>query len=238
MQNFLVMYRLDMKRLLANKVNTFYGIVFPILLTAILSFMFKDSYGNGITSFDYYGITIVIYSMFTSGMTAARTFMEGEAKRANMRIAYSPGGVSVIFLSKIFACFSFSYVCHVIVTGILCLFFGVHMAGVGYVLILYALTEFVAVAFKSADMADQILSIFVNLFAIMGGLVVPLDGFGKVARMISNLSPAKWVLVKTLSIIYDSDLQGFVAIIGVLFVIGLVEVVICKLTFHEEDCLC
>lgn len=246
MHNLLVMYKLDLRRLLVNKVNTFYGIFFPILLTVILSFLFKDSYGNGLSSLDYYGITIVIYSMFTSGMTAARTFMEGDVRKANMRIAYSPGGISTIFLSKIASCFTFSYVCHVTVTAVLCLFFGVHISETGYVLIIYALTEFAAVtfgimcccAFKSADMADQILNIFVNLFAFMGGLVVPLDGYGKAARVISNLSPAKWVLVRTLSIIYDHSMGGYLQlIVGLVIVIGL-ELFICKNTFREEDCLC
>ena len=89
----------------------FYGTAFPILLVVILGFLGKDRYGKEVTSYDYYGITLMIYSIFMSGMTSANAFMEITIRKPNMRIIYAPGNSNVIYISKIVSSFIFCFAC-------------------------------------------------------------------------------------------------------------------------------
>ncbi|WP_115028030.1 ABC transporter permease [Acetobacterium bakii] len=95
-----------------------------------------------------------------------------------------------------------------------------------------------AVFLKTEAMANQILSIVINLFAILGGLLFPIDGYGKIARTISYLSPAKWLVKATFAMIYDNNFRWFYyAVIGLILATAAVFIV-CDKTFRKEDCIC
>lgn len=90
MRNLYLISKEDLKNLIKNPMWLFYATLFPILLVVILGFLGKESYGKEVTSFDYYGITLTIYAIFTSGMTSANAFMEITIRKPNMRIIYAP----------------------------------------------------------------------------------------------------------------------------------------------------
>ncbi len=246
MRNLWLITREDLKNLFINPMWVFYGTLFPILLIVILGLLNKDSYGNEITSFDFYSISIIIYAVLTSGMTSANSFMEERIRKANMRLIYAPGNVRDIYLSKILASFLFSLTCHLFDMVLLFNLYHIHIAAVPELLVLLILGEFFFNAlgimfcciFKTEAMANQILSIFINLFAIFGGLLFPVDGYGKAVRAISYISPAKWIAKASFGMIYDLDYSWFLPVTAGMGICILVVLLICSKTFRKEDCIC
>ncbi|KNZ41737.1 ABC transporter permease [Acetobacterium bakii] len=246
MRNLYLISKEDLKNLVKNPMWLFYGTVFPILLVVILGFLGKESYGGDVTAYDYYGITLIIYAILTSGMTSANAFMEVAIRKPNMRIIYAPGDAKAIYLSKIFSSFVFSSGCHLFDMILLCSIYHIHVSAIPQIMILFGLTELFSVGlgvmfcciFKTEAMANQILSIVINLFAILGGLLFPIDGYGKIARTISYLSPAKWLVKATFAMIYDNNFRWFYyAVIGLILATAAVFIV-CDKTFRKEDCIC
>ncbi len=246
MRNLWLISKEDLKNLFKNPMWIFYGTLFPILLIVILGFLNKDSYGNGVTSYDFYGITLMIYAVTSSGMTSANAFMEERIRKANMRIIYAPGNARDIYMSKIFSTFVFSLICHVFDMILLFTIFHIHIAAIPELLILLVLGELFFNAlgvmfcciFKTEAMANQILSIFINLFAIFGGLMFPMDGYGKAVRTISYISPAKWIAKAAFGMIYDYDFTWFTPVVIGMGISILIVFVICNKTFRKEDCIC
>lgn len=246
MRNLWLVTKEDLLNLLKNPMWIFYGTLFPILLVVILGFLCKDGYGRDITSYDFYGITLMIYAVLTSGMTSANAFMELRIRKPNMRIIYAPGSVRVIYLSKIISSFLFAVICHTFDFVLLQLVFHIHIAALPQIVLLYLLTEFFSNAlgvmfcciFKTEAMSNQILSIFINLFAIFGGLMFPMDGYGKAVRAISYLSPAKWIAKASFDMIYDRDYGWFLPVVIGMAAASLAVLIICAKTFRKEDCIC
>jgi ABC-2 type transport system permease protein len=246
MRNLYLVSKEDFKNLLKNPMWLFYATLFPILLVVILGFLMKDNYGSDVTSYDYYGITLMIYSILMSGMTSANAFMEVTIRKPNMRIIYAPGNPNVIYLSKIVSSFVFCGVCHLFDLLVICMLFQIRIQPIAYILPLLVLLELFSVSlgvmccciFKTEAMANQILSMVINLLAIFGGLMFPMDGYGKVIRTISHLSPAKWMVQTSFSVIYDNDFSRFVPTIIGLILATVAVFGICKITFRKEDCVC
>lgn len=246
MRNLFLICKEDLKNLITNPMWIFYGTLFPILLVVILGFLGKENYGSDVTSYDYYGITMIIYSILTSGMTSANAFMEERIRKANMRIIYAPGNEKSIYLSKIISSFIFSFFCHLFDMIVLCLIYNIHITAILQIVILFGLMEVFSVAlgvmfccvFKTEAMANQILSVVINLLAILGGLLFSLDGYGRVVRNISYLSPAKWLVKTTFCMIYDNDFSLFYPVVLIL-IFGIAAVlIVCDKTFRKEDCIC
>lgn len=246
MRNLFIISKEDFKNLIKNPMWVFYGTVFPILLVVIMGFLGRESYGNDVTSYDYYGITLMIYAILTSGMTSANAFMEERIRKANMRIIYAPRSAKSIYLSKIISSFFFSLLCHLFDMILLCILYSIRISAIPQIMILFILTEFFSVGlgvmlcciFKTEGMANQILSIVINLFAILGGLLFPLDGYGKVARSISYISPAKWLVKAVFSMIYDKDFSYFYPTVLILIILIAIVLIVCDKTFRKEDCIC
>ena len=246
LRNLYLISKEDFKNLFKNPMWLFYNIAFPFLLIVVLGLLSKDSYGGAISAFDYYGITLMIYTAISSGMTSANAFMEVTIRKPNMRIIYAPGNERVIYLAKILSSFLFCLLCHLSVAALTFTIFHIRVDAIPQLLILLSLTELFSVGlgvmfcciFKTEAMANQILSIVINIFAILGGLLFSMDGYGQVVRRLSYLSPAKWLVNTSFSMIYDHNFSWFYpTLLGLLLAI-MVVFIICAKTFRKEDCIC
>lgn len=246
MRNLFLISKEDFINLLKNPMWIFYATLFPILLVVILGFLSKDSYGSQISSYDYYGITLMLYAVLSSGMTSANAFMEERIKKPNMRIIYAPGFNKTIFLSKILASFIFASIFHLLDMVILFLVFHIHISAIPQIIVLFLLMELLSVTlgimlcciFKTETMSNQILSIIINIMSILGGLLFSLDGYGKAIRSISAISPAKWLSNSIFQMIYDHNFTSFAPTVFSLIGVIIVMLTICTITFRKEDCIC
>ena len=246
MRNLFLMVKEDFINLIKNPMWVFYSTAFPVLLIVILGYLTGSAYGDTITSYDYYGITLMIYAILSSGMTSANAFMEERIKKPNMRIVYAPGSVKNIFISKIIATFGFSIILHIIDIIFLHFCFHVIIGNPLYLLILFGVTELFSVTLgimiccivKSESTTNQIQSIVVNILAILGGVLFSLDSYGSTAIKISMISPVKWIVQSSFQMIYDKDMHLFLPTLMFLGISILVMLVICNITFRKEDCIC
>lgn len=236
----------DLVNLLKNPMWIFFATGFPLLMTIILGYLTGDSYGKTVTSYDYYGITGIIYAVLNSGMISANAFMEERIKKPNMRIIYAPGSVRNLYLSKIISSFLFVYGFHVVDLIFLQLVFHVTIGNIGLFLLILAVLELWTVTLgimlccliKTESVTNQIQSIIVNLLAVLGGVIFSLDGFGKAGRIISMCSPVKWIVKAFFEMSFDNDLSLYTPVVAGMLLCILVMVVICDRTFRKEDCIC
>jgi ABC-2 type transport system permease protein len=129
MYSFLTIFTRDFINIVRNPVLFLTNTVFPFLLILVLGYLTNGSYGTEITSFDYYGITILLVSVLNVSITASNSFMERSIKRSNLRILYAPIPSTFVYGSKILATFLFTSLCFLILMAIENLLLGVHLGG-------------------------------------------------------------------------------------------------------------
>ncbi len=246
MYRFRQIFKMDLLNLVTNPMWLFYNIGFPLLLTLILGFLNSGAYGGAINAYDYYGVAMLIFAVFNTATIAANSFMEERIKSPNLRLVHSPIPAFYIHLSKLLATFVFSFTCHLLVAVMLSLTAGVsYSAQIGLMLALLLLSEFFASALgvmlccacKSENLANQILSFVITMFAILGGLFFPLDGYGAAIEKLSYLSPVKWVLTASFQMIYDGNNALFLPAMLVLAALSALSVFLCVRLFRTEDYL-
>lgn len=245
MYQFWQVFKRDFLNLFFNPMWVFFTAAFPLLLVLILGFLNSGSYGASVTSYDYYGISILIYAVLNTSMTAANSFMEERIKKGNMRIIYSPLPKSFIYLAKIAAAFVFSAFCHLVVIVLLLFILKVNFGGhhITSIMLILIVLEFFASAlgvlfcciFKSENLANQLLSIAITILALLGGLFFRLDGLGPVMEKISFISPLKWVATGIFMIIYDGDFSYYLPAMIILITLSLLIMLLCGKFYRTED---
>jgi len=245
MYKFKKLFVMDLMNLFTNPMWIFYAFGFPIVLILILGFLMSGSYGKDVTSYDYYGVALLIFGFFNAATFAANSFMEERIKSPNMRIVYSPVRPIFIPLSKILATSVFCTVAYVFVALFLHLSVGVTYGGsdVWAVFMIMLLSIFffsalgvlVCCLLKSEGTTNQILGLLFALFSALGGVFFPVDGLGKVLSAASWISPAKWILTSFLRIIYDKDFSMLLPVCGGFVLLSAVSVFLCGRLFRGEE---
>lgn len=245
MYRFSQIFKRDYLNLIFNPMWVFNGTLFPFILVLILGFLSSGNYGNGVTSYDYYGVSMMIYVIFNSATISSNSFMEEKIKQGNMRIIYSPVPKSFMYISKILASFVFSAICHLFVMLVLHFTLNVNFGGnnVLFVILVLLLFEIFAsilgVMFccilRSENTTNQILSIVINISAVLGGVFFQLDGLGKNVANISYISPVKWIVTDIFKVIYDNDFSYYLQVATVLIALSIAGLIMCEKFYKEED---
>lgn len=236
----------DFKNLITNINIDFFCFIYPFILVGLFGFLFSGIYGShGVTSYDYYGVSMMMFLIISAATITPNTFMEHRIKSANLRIAYSPVSRWEVYASKILSSYLFM---GVIFSLDLIIFNALGIVNYGgknfiYVLILFmALLLFattlggaICVTLRSEELTNKIISLVINLFAIFSGLFFPIDGLGEWASKIAKLSPLKWVLDSIFQIIYDGNFQHFNLTVGSLIGLSLLFFVIVHINYRPED---
>lgn len=101
----------DFMNILRNPVLVIANTAFPFVLILVMGFVTKSSFGaGGVSSYDYYGVNMMIFTAALIAMTTSNTFMEEKVKKANLRIVYAPVSTTSIYLSKLLSTFIFSVI--------------------------------------------------------------------------------------------------------------------------------
>lgn len=212
------MIQLDMLNLFINPTWMCFSILFPFLLITIIGFMTKGMYGETVTSYDYYGVTLMVYSGLYTGTFSANSFMEERIKKANLRSIYSPIHQWEIPLLKTLATFfytTFFYTFVAVITG------GLFSINYGDSLVklwlLFAAINFASSSlgvlmcciFKSEGVANQILSIMTNIVALTAGLLFPTAFFGQSFGRFCEKLPLSQVMKSIFELIYDHNSHNY-----------------------------
>jgi len=245
MNKFKNILKMDLVNLFTNPMWIFYTTAFPFILALIFGFLAKDSYSDTITSYDFYGITTMIYSALNAATLAANSFMEKDIKGPNMRLIYAPVPSFIIHFSKVIATVIFTTVCYTAVTILLHLAANVNYGGSNaiYLWLLMVLVELFSASFsvmlccvlKTEEAVNQVISFFITIMALLGGIFFPMDGLGKTVAAASNLSPLKWAATTAFQIIYDHNFSLLLPSCFILTVLSIICVLLSTKLFRTED---
>ena len=107
--NLLRILRQDLGNIIHNPSLIFSNTILPLILIGVMGFVTKGGFGTEpVSSFDYYGVNMMIFSVSMIAITATNAFMEERVKRGNFRIAYAPVSKQEIYLSKILSSYLLS----------------------------------------------------------------------------------------------------------------------------------
>ncbi|MGG0824642.1 ABC transporter permease [Paenibacillus turicensis] len=248
MYSFAQIFKMDLSNNSKNIVLIGFNTIFFLLIVLIFGFLSEGAYADPIASYNYYGISILVYSIFNGAMTATNSFMERDIKRPNLRIIHSPVGKSAIYFSKILSSFVFNYICHLLVVLLLMFTMNLNFGGqyFGYVLLLMVPLEFATSAlgiffcclFKTEEIASTLLSNVLSILAFLGGVFFSLESMGPSIAWVSKLSPIKWITDAFFMVIFDSNFNLFWPVFGISILISAVLVYGCEKCFRTEDYLC
>lgn len=215
MRELFILMKADFVNLFSNKVWLFYMLIFPILLILALGWMMKGSYEGSLSSYDYYGVTMMIYAALNASSLAANCLLEKKVKRANLRVLLSPIKEPIIIISKSIATAVFSMICLLIAAIVVSVTMDVNFGGSRSVLLAFLLLNTIffstnlslciCVILKSEEITSQIVSNILLLFSAIGGLFFSLEQFGPFWTIISYISPVKWAVSSVFSVIYDDQ---------------------------------
>ena len=212
----------------------------------LFGFIFSSLYGGeGVKSYDYYGVTMMIYIIITSITITPNTFLEKKLRQGNIRIAYAPVSKVAIYMSKILSSYLFMIIT-VSINMTLMNYFGlvnfgnenfIFVLGLFWAFLLFTVTigGAVCVIIKEEELTNIILSNIATVFAILSGMFFPVDSLGKVVSSIANLSPIKWIVDLSFSVIYDNNFQNYTAIILGLISLSIVSLIVMHFNYKPED---
>lgn len=236
----------DAKNLFGNPAWVIFHVGLPLVLAAILGYLTKGHYGGaGIRSYDFYGVTLLLFSALSTAMTASNNFMERSIMPSNLRVLYAPVAPAAVYSSKIIATGLFASICFAFVVAGLRVGFRVNFGGslFPYVAAIVAgvgvFSAAVGVMFccllRSEEVANKVVSPISQIIALAGGLFFPLDGISETMARLSWYSPAKWIVEATFRIIYDRDVGLFWPTMAVLAAGTGIAWLVCRWTFRTED---
>lgn len=236
----------DFRNLITTPVIVTVCVFYPWALLGLFGFIFSSLYGGkGVTSYDYYGVTMMLYLIITSITITPNTFMEKKLRQGNIRIAYAPVSKVSIYISKIISSYLFMEISFVINMILMNYFKFVNFGGNNFIYILVLFGAFllftvtfggaVCVILKTEELTNMILGNVASIFALLSGMFFPVDSLGVVVSKISNLSPLKWILNVTFSVIYDCNFQNYNAIVLALILLSIVCLIVMHFNYKPED---
>lgn len=244
--NFIRIVKFDFMNIVKNPMLIIFNTIFPILLIASIGFITSGSYGREyITSYDYYGVTMMIFTALLSSMTATNAFMEEKVKKGNTRIAYAPVNKTEIYLSKLVATYILATVSYSFILFVGQYFFYINFGkdNFFYVLLLINLLSLFGCAlgtlfcsiFKSEETANSLMQIPILIFIFLGGAFFPAASLGKVVNIISYASPIKWITECIFKVIYDNNFSLYMPTIVIILTATVVCILMCQVFFKPEE---
>lgn len=244
--NFAKIIKFDFMNILRNPMLFTMNTIFPLILFGGFGVVTSKNFGGGnVSSYDYYGVTTMIFSAILISMTVTNTFMEETVKRGNIRLVYAPVSKTEIYLSKLIATYIFATISYTIVSLIEQYVFHSNFGGknIMYILVLInflslfgcSLGTLVCCIFKSEERANAIMPIVLLLFVIFGGIFSPVGHYGVILQKIACISPVKWVTECAFRIIYDNDYSIWLSTIAILLFASIICIIICKIIFKPEE---
>ena len=243
---FFILMKQDFRNIISNPSIMLFCIVYPTALVLLFGFLFSDMYQSDIvTSYDFYGITMIFYLILQSATITPTVFMEEKNKKGNLRIAYAPVSRIEIYLSKlitVIAVLTVSFMVHISIfhfTGLVN-FGGDNVLGVmslffSLMVFMVTLGGAISSLIKNEDLTNKIVGVTINCFAVVSGLFFPVEMLGKFAGDIANSTPVKMTLNKIFEIIYDNSFTSFGWVIGVTTLFTIVFLIIIHKNYKIED---
>lgn len=231
---------------MTNPVLVLFTFVYPVFLILIFGYLFSNNYTeNIVSSYDFYGVTMMFYIVIVSATITPSVFMEERIKQANLRIAYTPVSRIQLYISKLLSTYMILFIAFtaemLILNFLNIVNYGqarfLYVYGLYMALLLFSVTlgGAVCVIIRNQDLTNKIIGVIVNTLAVVSGIFFPIASLGKLADQISDLVPIKWALNLIFQIIYDGTIQNYGIIILILLLFSIFFGIIIHYRYRPED---
>lgn len=247
MYQFKRILKMDVVNLVTNPMWWAATVGLPLLLALVMGLITRGSYGNTVTSYDYYGVVMLIFGALNNATLAANSFLEARIMKANMRLCNAPVPVFFIYFSKVLASFIFGAFCHTIAGLVLHFMVGVSYGGSNAVFLWFlllavdffasSLSVMLCCILKNEEAVNQLLSNLVTLTCLLGGVFFPMKGLGRIVDAISNISPVTWINAAAFGTIYDNSLSLLGIVCAALLGLSLLWITLSAKFFNTEEYL-
>lgn len=245
MSEFIVLFKLGMKKRIKDSFLIGYGIVFPLMLIGILGYMSTNYYSGhgGITSYYYYSMVTIPFCTLLGAITLIYVAREESLHKCGERFIIAPISRLSIVLSKILPSTIAISIYNLILLIICRVLFRVNYRGeffkIYFLLISLgfmssALGTFIGLCSKDFMSIKNIVSTPILIMAILGGSFFPIGSLGKVFETISYISPLTWVNRGIFMLLNDNKINIYMISLFITIILGLVFTLASIKAFKKE----
>lgn len=232
MNEFKVLFKLNMKKRIKDSFLIGYGVTFPLMLIVILGYMATNYYSKDgtITSYYYYCMVTIPFCTFLSSITLIYVAKEESLHKCGERFIIAPISKTSIVLSKILPA-TISIAVYNLILLLICNFiFKVDFRGrflEVYILIISlgflssALGTLIGLCSKDFMSIKNIVSTPILIMAVLGGSFFPIGSLGTVFETISYISPLTWINKGIFMMMNDNTLTVYITSLFITIILGL-----------------
>lgn len=246
MKNFVQLYSMYVQRCIKDSFTIGYSVVFPLLMIGLLGWIRKGSFSNGVTSFQYYSVTMIPFVICCELITAAYQGQEEGRLKVAQRFLIAPISVKSLIFSKWCAGVTALSICHGFVYLTVKLVFQVSFGGKGLVIYLvsieltafiYALGLWLGLGMKNFLLIKNLVNLPIIVFAVLGGCFYPFGSLHSFVAGLIQLSPLTWINRASFLSMFDKENELIIRVLSILFIGVLAVLYQAMMRFKKEGFL-
>lgn len=243
---FITLLKHELYRLVSSPGTMSIFLIFPVILTSLMGFLFEDLYHTSIiSSYDFYGVTMIFFIAMMGSTVPANVFLEKKIKSGNTRIFYSPVSRVSIYASKIVACFLVMSSCLTLNIFVFEMTSFVNFGGqnsgyvillmINFILFLTLLSSAICVSLHSEELTNIILSNSMSVLGLFSGIFFPIASLGAFFEKMAEFSPVKWTIDCLFQLIYDGGSVHYWWIMLGLLTLSLLLLMVVHKNYRPEN---
>ncbi|WP_416829362.1 ABC transporter permease [Ectobacillus polymachus] len=195
----------------------------------------KTAGKKSVSSMQYYSVGMGVMFLLFNISIGAKMIIAERSTETLARLMSTPTSALSIITGKFIGTLLFSVMQFVVFVAGTHYFFGVDWGdnmlqiaavGLSYSICVSGLSMLLAGMIKSEKTADTINGVVIQLLALLGGSMLPLDAFPDSLKVIANIAPNKWALVSFLDIMGGVTWQELFPAFSVLLIIGFASLIL------------
>lgn len=196
----------------------------------------EESIGKKIvSSMQYYAAGMAVMFLLFNATIGAKSIIQERSTETLARLMMSPTSNGSILMGKFFGTLLFALIQMIIFYTATTLFFDVDWGGnvlqvmavgMAYAVAVSGLSMILAAIVSEEKTTDLISGVGIQIFAILGGSMLPIYLFPDTLQMVANITPNKWALTSFLEIMSGTTWINLFLPITVLLLMGLVSLTI------------
>ena len=185
-----------------------------------------------ISAQQYYAVAMAVMFLLFNATIGAKSILEERANETLSRMITTPTSRAEILLGKFVGTTLFTMLQFVVLLVATRLLFGIDwggdtlqilVLGAMYTIAVSGLAMIIASVLKSAQAADVVSAVGVQILSVLGGSMLPLSAFPARLRNVAVFTPNAWALSSFLDIMSGTTWMALLQPFGVLLAIGTVS---------------
>jgi ABC-2 type transport system permease protein len=188
-----------------------------------------------VSSMQYYAAAMAVMFLLFNATMGAKSIIQERSTETLARLMMSPTSNSSILIGKFMGTLLFAFIQLIIFYLATSLFYDVHWGGnilqvlaigIAYSVAVSGLSMILAAIVSEEKTTDLISGVGIQIFAILGGSMLPIYIFPDALQTIANITPNKWALTSFLTIMTGTSWDKLFLPMSVLILMGLLSLTI------------